>query len=213
MLPRISYSNICRHALGNRARKAGQGILTVRFEMPFAVWCGHCPKPTIIGQGVRFNAEKRKVGAYHSTPIWAFRMKHVACGGWIEIRTDPANTDYVVYDGGKRRDTGEDKVREGDVEIRTEDERRRLQEDAFAALEVKIDDRAQVNADKARIEDLKKTQTREKEEEKEKRKQEMLNEMMSKIDMVSCPVLLLGLKLIRRGVRCSTRPERSFDKS
>lgn len=66
---------------------------------------------------------------------------------------------------------------------------------------------------KARIEDLKKTQTREKEEEKEKRKQEMLNEMMSKIDMVSCPVLLLGLKLIRRGVRCSTRPERSFDKS
>ena len=38
---------------------------------------------------------------------------------------------------------------------------------------------------RAKIEDLKKTQTREKEEEKEKRKQEMLNEMMSKIDMVS----------------------------
>lgn len=37
---------------------------------------------------------------------------------------------------------------------------------------------------KARIDDLKKIQTREKEEEKEKRKQEMLNEMMSKIDMV-----------------------------
>jgi kinesin family protein 5 len=34
------------------------------------------------------------------------------------------------------------------------------------------------------IEDLKKTQSREKEEEKEKRKQEMLSEMMSKIDMV-----------------------------
>ncbi|RXK39944.1 kinesin [Tremella mesenterica] len=36
---------------------------------------------------------------------------------------------------------------------------------------------------KAHIEELKKAQTREKEEEKEKRKQEMLNEMMSKIDM------------------------------
>ena len=38
---------------------------------------------------------------------------------------------------------------------------------------------------KAHMEELKKTQAREKEEEKEKRKQEMLNDMMSKIDMVS----------------------------
>ncbi|KAJ9620294.1 Protein saf4 [Taxawa tesnikishii (nom. ined.)] len=28
--------------------------------MPFAVWCSSCPKPTVIGQGVRFNAEKKK---------------------------------------------------------------------------------------------------------------------------------------------------------
>jgi hypothetical protein len=37
----------------------------------------------------------------------------------------------------------------------------------------------------ARIEELKRRESREKEEEKEKRKQEMLSEMMSKIDMVS----------------------------
>lgn len=37
---------------------------------------------------------------------------------------------------------------------------------------------------KLQIADLKKQQTREKEEEKEQRKQEMLNDMMSKIDMV-----------------------------
>jgi kinesin family protein 5 len=43
-----------------------------------------------------------------------------------------------------------------------------------------------IDEQRQRIEDLKKTQTREKEEEKEKRKQEMLNDMMSKIDMVSC---------------------------
>lgn len=36
---------------------------------------------------------------------------------------------------------------------------------------------------KAEIKNLKHSQTREKEEEKEKRKQEMLNEMMSKIDL------------------------------
>jgi len=38
---------------------------------------------------------------------------------------------------------------------------------------------------KTQIQELKHAQAREKEEEKEKRKQEMLNDMMSKIDMVS----------------------------
>ncbi|ORY21594.1 P-loop containing nucleoside triphosphate hydrolase protein [Naematelia encephala] len=42
-----------------------------------------------------------------------------------------------------------------------------------------------IEEQRAQIEDLKKAQTREKEEEKEKRKQELLSEMMSKIDMVS----------------------------
>lgn len=143
-----------RHALGNRARKAGQGILTVRFEMPYAIWCTTCPKPTIIGQGVRFNAEKKKVGNYHSTPIFSFRMKHNVCGGSIEIRTDPKNTAYVVTDGAKKRDTGEDKQIDGEIRIKTDEERERLQNDAFAALEVKIDDRKQIVNDKSRIEEI-----------------------------------------------------------
>ena len=42
-----------------------------------------------------------------------------------------------------------------------------------------------IDEQRAQIDDLKKIQSREKEEEKEKRKQEMLNDMMSKIDMVS----------------------------
>ncbi|KAL9105945.1 MAG: hypothetical protein Q9187_008633, partial [Circinaria calcarea] len=142
------------NALGNRARKSGQGILTVRFEMPFPIWCTTCPKPTIIGQGVRFNAEKKKVGNYYSTPIFSFRMKHVACGGWIEIQTDPKNTAYVVTEGAKKRDIGDDKVHEGEIQIRTDEERERLQQDAFAALEVKIDDRKQATTDKSRIEEL-----------------------------------------------------------
>ncbi|KAL2266188.1 hypothetical protein VTJ83DRAFT_5540 [Remersonia thermophila] len=90
-------------------RRAGAGAASapvVRFEMPFAVWCAHCPKPTLIGQGVRFNAEKRRAGAYHSTPVWSFRMRHADCGGEIEMRTDPARADFVVVSGARRRDYG-----------------------------------------------------------------------------------------------------------
>jgi len=122
--------------------------------MPYPIWCTTCPKPTIIGQGVRFNAEKKKVGNYYSTPIFSFRMKHVVCEGWIEIRTDPKNTAYVVTEGAKKRDTGDDKIHEGEIVIRTDEERTRLQNDAFAALEVTIDDRKQAKADKNRIEEL-----------------------------------------------------------
>lgn len=149
-----------KHALGSRARKSSQGILTVRFEMPFAIWCTICPKPTIIGQGVRFNAEKKKVGNYHTTPIYSFRMKHVACGGSIEIRTDPKNTAYVVTEGAKKRDTGEDKVQEGEIRIKTDEEREKLANDAFAALEGKVDDKQQATTDKSRIEELQKAKER-----------------------------------------------------
>lgn len=130
------------HPLGARASKLKtQGILTVRFEMPFAIWCSTCLKPSIIGQGVRFNAEKKKVGNYHSTPIWSFRMKHVVCGGWIEIRTDPKASEYVVVEGAKRRDYGEDRAeREEDGSVLDEEERKRRREDAMAGLEGKRDE-------------------------------------------------------------------------
>ncbi|RYC54984.1 hypothetical protein CHU98_g11223 [Xylaria longipes] len=144
-----------KHALGARASKLRtEGILTVRFEMPFGVWCATCPKPTIIGQGVRFNAEKKKVGAYHSTPVWSFRMRHTECGGAIEIRTDPANAEYVVTEGGTRRDTGDDKDDSlvssrhlvGGLglggEIQTAKEKDALRNDAFARLEKTIEDRS-----------------------------------------------------------------------
>lgn len=144
-----------KHALGARANKIKQSILTVRFEMPFPIWCTTCPKPAIIGQGVRFNAEKKKVGSYYSTPIYSFRMKHVTCGGWIEIRTDPKNTAYVVTEGAKKRDLGEDRLQEGEIRIgATEEDRKRLEEDSFAALEAKKDDAKQAASEKSRIEEL-----------------------------------------------------------
>lgn len=147
-----------KHPLGARASKlSSSGALTVRFEMPFAVWCSTCPKPTIVGQGVRFNAEKKRVGAYYSTPIWGFRMRHADCGGAIEIRTDPRNTAYVVVSGAKKRDTGEDEedVRDhGAMAILTDEERQKLRSDAFASLEKTIEDRRQLAQATERIDEL-----------------------------------------------------------
>lgn len=42
-----------------------------------------------IGMGVRYNAEKKKIGSYYSTPIYSFRCKCHLCSGWFEIQTDP----------------------------------------------------------------------------------------------------------------------------
>ncbi|KAK5110002.1 hypothetical protein LTR62_006369 [Meristemomyces frigidus] len=124
------------------------GTQTVRFEMPFAVWCHNCKPHAIIGQGVRFNATKKHVGWYYSTKIWTFGLKHSACGGTIEIRTDPKTTTYVVVSGGKARDYGEDRIKDEEKEgsggagaILTEAERERRREDAFANLEGRVEEK------------------------------------------------------------------------
>ncbi|KAE8333199.1 CWC16 protein [Aspergillus sergii] len=152
-----------KHPLGSRARHLHTtGALTVRFEMPFAVWCTTCkPHETIIGQGVRFNAEKKKIGNYHSTPIYSFRMRHPACGGWIEIRTDPKNTAYVVAEGGRKRDTGEDR-REGgvgEIVVKLPGEKEEVV-DPFARLEGKVEDKKVVDEGRTRILELQERQAR-----------------------------------------------------
>tara|TARA_B100001996_G_scaffold363879_1_gene332473 strand:+ start:149 stop:826 length:678 start_codon:yes stop_codon:yes gene_type:complete len=76
------------------------GVLTIRFEMPFNVRCGACEH--MIAKGVRFNAEKRKVGNYYFTPIWSFTMRSPCCSHEIVIQTDPAKTEYVVTKGAER---------------------------------------------------------------------------------------------------------------
>ena len=131
--------------------------------MPFAVWCTTCkPHETIIGQGVRFNAEKKKVGNYYSTPIYSFRMKHTTCGGWIEIRTDPQNTAYVVVEGGRKRDTGEDRIPQpGEIAIRPHGlGQDPAEKDPFAKIEGKVEDRRRANAETSRILELQERQDR-----------------------------------------------------
>ncbi|KAJ5247843.1 hypothetical protein N7468_002826 [Penicillium chermesinum] len=161
----LSGNQIARkHPLGARARHLQtKGALIVRFEMPFAVWCTTCkPHETIIGQGVRFNAEKKKIGNYYSTPIYSFRMKHTVCDGWIEIRTDPANTAYVVHEGARKRDTGEDKeLQPGEIAIRLPglgpDP---AEKDPFAKLEGKAEDKLRAQTESGRILELQERQAR-----------------------------------------------------
>ena len=151
------------HALGARARKLKtEGILIVRFECPFAIWCTTCKPEQIIGQGVRFNAEKKKMGNYYSTPVWSFRFKHTVCGGWLGVQTDPKNTEYVVVEGGRRRDTGEDKLLDGEVRIgATEEEKARFEgEGAFGKLERKNVDKQRALDEKERLEEVAKRSQR-----------------------------------------------------
>ncbi|KAL2176195.1 CWC16 protein [Thermothelomyces heterothallicus CBS 202.75] len=149
-----------KHPLGSRASKlASHGILIVRFELPFAIWCAHCPRPTTIGQGVRFNAEKRRAGSYYTTPIWSFKIRHGACGGEIEIRTDPKNSEFVVVSGARRRDYGADPERDdslvkSDFVIPTPRERAEQRESAFGKLEKTIADRERLESATERIGEL-----------------------------------------------------------
>lgn len=135
--------------------------------MPFAVWCTTCSpnsNDVLIGQGVRFNAEKKKVGNYYSTPIFSFRMRHTACGGWIEIQTDPKNTAYVVTDGGRKRDTGVEE--EGgslvgrEIKVRMPGEGDSAQNDAFGKLEGKVEDKKRLLSESTRVLELQKRQDR-----------------------------------------------------
>lgn len=54
--------------------------------------------------GVRYNAEKKKVGNYYSTPIFAFRCKCHLCSNWFTIENDPKNTRYVVKEGARKKE-------------------------------------------------------------------------------------------------------------
>lgn len=121
-----------QHALRERARKIDQGILIIRFEMPFNIWCGGCN--SMIAKGVRFNAEKKQVGNYYSTKIWNFTMKSACCKHEIVIQTDPKNTEYVIISGATRK-TEEFDIEDAETfELPADEERGKLA-DPFYRLE------------------------------------------------------------------------------
>jgi len=89
-------------------------------------------------------------------------MKHTVCGGWIEIRTDPQNTTYVVVEGGRKRDTGEDKeLQPGEIAIRPGfAQQDPAEKDPFAKLEGKVEDKRRAQTEASRILELQERQSR-----------------------------------------------------
>ncbi|GIX65602.1 cell cycle control related protein, putative [Babesia caballi] len=81
-------------------RGSGRGAV-IRFEMPFKVVCLKCE--AFIAKGVRFDAERKAVGKYFSTTIYAFLMSCQLCHNPIVIQTDPENTDYLCKVGVRKK--------------------------------------------------------------------------------------------------------------
>nr|XP_012645847.1 coiled-coil domain-containing protein 130 [Microcebus murinus]XP_012645848.1 coiled-coil domain-containing protein 130 [Microcebus murinus]XP_012645850.1 coiled-coil domain-containing protein 130 [Microcebus murinus]XP_012645851.1 coiled-coil domain-containing protein 130 [Microcebus murinus]XP_012645852.1 coiled-coil domain-containing protein 130 [Microcebus murinus] len=121
------------HPLRERARKLSQGILVIRFEMPYNIWCDGCKNH--IGMGVRYNAEKKKVGNYYTTPIYRFRMKCHLCVNYIEMQTDPANCDYVIVSGAQRKEERWDMADNEQVLTTEHEKKQKLETDAMFRLE------------------------------------------------------------------------------
>ncbi|XP_011314700.1 coiled-coil domain-containing protein 130 homolog isoform X2 [Fopius arisanus] len=126
------------HALRERARKLHMGILIIRFEMPFNIWCEGCGNH--IGMGVRYNAEKKKIGMYYSTPLYSFRMKCHLCDNHFEIKTDPGNLTYVIESGARRQENRWDPKENEQVVPETKEVSKRLYDDAMFKLEHGVDD-------------------------------------------------------------------------
>ncbi|KAF0036988.1 hypothetical protein F2P81_009862 [Scophthalmus maximus] len=121
------------HALRERARKLSQGILIIRFEMPYNIWCDGCKNH--VGMGVRYNAEKKKVGNYYTTPIYRFRMKCHLCVNYIEMQTDPATCDYVIVSGANRKEERWDMAENEQILTTERAEKEKLETDAMFKLD------------------------------------------------------------------------------
>ncbi|KAL1228640.1 Coiled-coil domain-containing protein [Trichinella spiralis] len=98
------------HALRERARKLHMGILIIRFEMPFNVWC-------------------------EGTPIFQFRMKCHLCDNYFEIRTDPKNFDYEIISGLRRQEKRWDMSQNDQVVPVDRETSNKLSTDAMYKLE------------------------------------------------------------------------------
>lgn len=139
------------HPLRERARKLDQGILVVRFELPYNIWCDGCNNH--IGMGVRYNAEKSKVGMYHSTPVFQFRCKCHLCDSYFVLKTDPQNLDYIVESGARRQERRWDPVENEQIEV-DKAIKKRISLDPMFKLEHDVVDKAKAATNKSAIENL-----------------------------------------------------------
>ncbi|XP_067877419.1 probable splicing factor YJU2B isoform X2 [Heterodontus francisci] len=116
------------------APSTNTGIVTLCGKGP-----GNSPRVS-SSSGVRYNAEKKKVGNYYTTPIYRFRMKCHLCVNHIEMQTDPANCDYVIVSGARRKEERWD-MKDNDQILTTEhEEKKKLETDPMYKLEHGVGD-------------------------------------------------------------------------
>nr|XP_022904285.1 coiled-coil domain-containing protein 130 homolog [Onthophagus taurus] len=137
------------HALRERARKISQGIIIIRFEMPYNIWCEGCNNH--IGMGVRYNAEKTKVGMYYTTPVYQFKMKCHLCDNHFVIKTDPGNLDYIILSGARRQENRWDPLKNEQIVPETKEVQKRLFDDSMFKLEHQSDDKSIAESTKPRL--------------------------------------------------------------
>ncbi|KAM3865317.1 putative splicing factor YJU2B [Diretmus argenteus] len=101
--------------------------------MPYNIWCDGCKNH--IGMGVRYNAEKKKVGNYYTTPIYRFRMKCHLCVNYIEMQTDPATCDYVIVSGARRKEERWDMADNEQILTTERSDKEKLETDAMFKLD------------------------------------------------------------------------------
>lgn len=145
------------HPLRERARKLDQGILIIRFELPFNIWCNGCNNH--VGMGVRYNAQKSKVGMYYTTPLYKFRMKCHLCDNHFEIQNDPKNLDYIILNGAKRQEGRWDPTENEQIEV-DKDVAKKIKLDPMFKLEHDTIDKNKAEQNKNIIENLEQFQDR-----------------------------------------------------
>lgn len=150
------------HPLRERARKIKQGIMIVRFELPFNIWCGGCGSH--VGMGVRYNAEKTTVGQYYSTRIFKFRMKCHLCDNHFEITTDPQNCDYVVTSGASRKNERWEHTEGETVSVEGHSDKERMASDPMFKLEHSVQDEEKVTEETPRLDLLQNLQDEKKDD-------------------------------------------------
>jgi coiled-coil domain-containing protein 130 len=132
------------HALRERARKLDRGIMIIRFEMPYNIWCDGCKAH--VAMGVRYNAEKTKVDMYHTTPIYQFKMKCHLCDMHFIIKTDPQNKDYVILSGARRKEQRWNMADNEQIVTEEKSHIKRLQSDPMFKLEHDSQDKEKLKA-------------------------------------------------------------------
>jgi len=154
------------HHLGaNRVKNLSKGELLIRFELPFKVQCCRCGD--YYGQGTRYDADKKKIGMYFSTPLFQFVVR---CGGittpelsadgtvhcnqrWV-IKTDPENDDYACVEGLRKKVETWDAKDTGTIELVDPETRRKMVADPMFKVEKTIRDVKKEKSDKERLVDL-----------------------------------------------------------